>query len=242
MTTPILEREEDLAVISAATTSRTVRDFLPSTHGLHFANRFPSGPTIRFGPFDPRVIGIGDAAAGLCGGMSFTVRDLFEAEISPPPDLEPPANGSPRFGSLVRRQVESLDWLRLPLRFYNFMAFRPFAIRRSQAEASVKAQLPRIQAELDGGRLALIGVVRTSSNNPTQLVKNHQVIAYGYAEDGEGGGSLRIYDPNWPERDDVEFRYRPAADGSWTLEQSTGEPLFAFFLAPYSRRDPVAWR
>ena len=106
-------------------TSAAVPGFLPSRHGFPFANRWPPGPTITFGPFDPRVVGIGDASAGLCGGMVATVRDLFEAGIAIPPSAEPPANGSPRFRAVVRRQVESLDWLRVPLRYYDLQAFRP---------------------------------------------------------------------------------------------------------------------
>jgi len=60
--------------------SNAIPGFLPSTHGLRFANRFPPGPTLRLGPIDPRWIGIGDASAGLCGGMSWYVRERFEAE------------------------------------------------------------------------------------------------------------------------------------------------------------------
>ena len=85
---------------------RVVPGFLPSTHGLHYANSWPPGPTIKFGPLDPRIIGVGDASSGLCGGMCYTVRDLFEAGVAVPSDRTPPENGSPRFKSIVRRQVE----------------------------------------------------------------------------------------------------------------------------------------
>ena len=98
--------------------SNAVPGFLPSTHGLRFANRFPPGPTLRLGPIDPRWIGIGDASAGLCGGMSWFVRERFEAGLPVPVDAEAPANGSPLFRALVRRQVLSLDWMRTPLRFW----------------------------------------------------------------------------------------------------------------------------
>src|SRR5919109_2635144 len=97
--------------------SGAVPGFMPTTHGFHFPNRFPPGPTLRIGPFDPRMIGLGDASMGLCGGFSLTVRDLFETGVPPPPETEPPANGSPRFKALVRRQVESFDWFRVPVRF-----------------------------------------------------------------------------------------------------------------------------
>ena len=89
----------------------SVPGFTPSTHGFHFANAWPPGPTVRLGPLDPRIIGVGDASTGLCGGMVYTVADLFAAGVPVPDDREPPANGSPRFKSIVRRQVESLACL-----------------------------------------------------------------------------------------------------------------------------------
>ena len=52
--------------------SNAVPGFLPSTNGFHFANHFPPGPTLKLGVLDPRWVGIGDAAAGLCGGMALT--------------------------------------------------------------------------------------------------------------------------------------------------------------------------
>src|SRR5258705_13983917 len=77
--------------------SNAVPGFLPSTHGLRFANRFPPGPTLRLGPIDPRWIGVGDAAAGLCGGMSWFVRERFEAGRPGPLDSVAPAKGWPLF-------------------------------------------------------------------------------------------------------------------------------------------------
>ena len=138
-----------------------VEGFLPSTHGFRFANRFPPGPTVRLGAFDPRVLGIGDAAAGLCGGMALTIRDLFEAGIEVPPDGVPPGNGSPRFVALVRRQVQSLDWLRVPLRYFDLQALRPdpptpWSRRLGRLPArvqSIEVEWPRIRVDIDAGRL-----------------------------------------------------------------------------------------
>jgi hypothetical protein len=216
--------------------SVTVPGFRPSARGFHFANRFPPGPTVRLGPLDPRWIGIGDASAGLCGGMSLTVRDLFEADVEPPADREPPANGSIRFRALVRRQVESLDWLRVPLRFYLLSAFGG---RRWQA---FDREWPRLRAALDGGQLVTIGLIRKLSANPFALTQNHQVLAWGY-DDNPGRLTIRLYDPNWPDRDDVALTIdRDALGAPTTMAQTTGEPLFGFFVAPYQRRPVTAWR
>ena len=227
--------------------TNSVLDFRPSRHGFHFANRFPPGPTVTFGPFDPRVIGIGDASAGLCGGMAFTVADLFRARVDPPLDTEPPPNGSPRFMSLVRRQVQSLDWLRLPAKFYDLSAFRPAAaawwggIRKPLGDVVLDEEWPKIRREIDDGRLASLGLIRAASANPLRLVSNHQVVAYGYRVE-PNLVTLRVYDPNWPDRDDAEARMILAPGSTPRFESSTGEPLLGFFLAPYQPADPKAWR
>ena len=220
---------------------RVVPGFLPSTHGLHFANSFPPGPTVRFGPLDPRIIGIGDASAGLCGGMCYTVRDLFEAGVKPPPDRTPPANGSPRFNSIVRRQVQSLDWFILPVRFWTRSALGG-SLGSDRAASTFEREWPKVRRQIDEGRLAMVGLIRVAGVNPFKLTGNHQVIAYGYAEDGRGV-TLRLYDPNWPDRDDVTVTIHldPALRPT-RLEQSTGEPLLGYFSYGYTKADPRAWR
>ena len=192
--------------------SNAVPGFVPSAHGLHFANRFPAGPTLRFGPIDPRWIGIGDAADGLCGGMAWLVRERFEAGLPLPGDRQAPANGSPLFRALVRRQVLSLDWLRTPLRFWWMGSLGP----ERAAGRSVEVEWPRIRADIDAGRLSMVGLVRHSGLNPFQLTRSHQVLAFGY-QVAARSVTLRLYDPNWPGRDDVAVRLTPGG-----LHESTG--------------------
>ena len=219
----------------------TVKGFLPTTHGFHFANAWPPGPTVRFGPLDPRIVGVGDASTGLCGGMVYTVADLHAANVPVPADREPPANGSPRFASIVRRQVQSLAWLTVPIRFWLRMALGG-SFGGDRARATLEKEWPKAKAAIDGGRLVPIGLIRIAATDPRKLTHNHQVIAWGYAEDGRGV-TLRIYDPNWPDRDDVAITIdldnalRPNG-----LRQSSGEPLLGWFVLPYSPRDPRAWR
>lgn len=192
--------------------SNAVPGFVPSTHGLHFANRFPAGPTLRFGPIDPRLIGVGDAADGLCGGMAWLVRERFEAGLPVPPDRQAPANGSPLFRALVRRQVLSLDWLRTPLRFWLMGSLGP----GRAAGRSFEVEWPRIRADIDAGRLSMVGLVRHTGLNPFQLTRSHQVLAFAY-EVVARSVTLRLYDPNWPGRDDVAVRLEPGG-----LHESTG--------------------
>lgn len=218
--------------------SAEVPGFLPSSHGLRFPNRFPPGPTVRLGPLDPRWVGIGDASAGLCGGMSWFVRERFEAGLPIPVDDVPPANGSPFFGAIVRRQVKSLDWLRLPLRIWLMAASGP----ERAARDTVEREWPTVRADIVAGRPSMVALVRRAGMSPFALTMNHQVLAYAYAIDDGGLLRIRVYDPNWPNRDDVELGVRlgredePAAHPEG---QSTGEPLVGFLHARYPTRAAV---
>jgi hypothetical protein len=234
----------------------TVPGFLPSVHGFRFANAFPPGPTLTIGPFDPRVLGFGDASAGLCGGMALSARDLYEAGLSAPADAQPPANGSDRFRAIVRRQVESLDWLRVPLRYFDLQALRPdppsglarVLGREPPRVVAIREEWPRIRAEIDAGHPSVVGLVRAAGLSPWKLTTNHQVLAFAYEADATGI-ALRVYDPNHPRRDDVELQATISADAArpWrdriSLAQSTGEPLLGWFRQPYPPPGSVrAWR
>jgi len=199
------------------TDSNAVQGFAPSVNGLHFANRWEPGPTIRLGIIDPRWVGVGDAKSGLCGGMSVFVRERFGAGQPIPADLTSPANGSPLFKAIVRRQIISLDFMRVPLRFWRAASMDPAALARRTLET----EWPRIRADIDAGRLAMTGLIRHHGWNPMLLDRDHQVLAYAYETDGPTGPvTLHLYDPNWPDRDDVTLHLSSAG-----LRQSTGERL-----------------
>ncbi len=231
---------------------RAVPRFLPSVHGLQFANAFPPGPTLRLGPLDPRILGIGDASAGLCGGMALTARDLWAAGVAAPQDTAPPANGSRRFRALVRRQVQSLDWLRVPLRYALLGALHGPLGRGPVSVPTVTREWPCVLAELEAGRPCLLELIRVGGLGPSALVRNHQVLAFACSDDASEGGQLlrlRVYDPNHPGSDDVALEAAVAPDDGrplaarTVLRQTTGEPLLGFFRGPLLRSEPVgAWR
>lgn len=238
-------------------TANVVPGFLPSTGGFGFRNDWPSGPTLTIGPFDPRVIGVGDAKTGLCGGMVMTVRDLFEAGLTAAGRPQP-ENGSPPFQSIVRRQVQSLDWFRVPLHFYDLMALHPdpptgiFALLRREPPRveAVTGEWRSIRALLDAGHLCPLGLIRVSSRSWRDLTRNHQVLAYGYdAADDGSRFAIRIYDPNHPGDDTVELQAELDADDGRPLRdrvrlrQTSGESLLGFFAQPYPAPSGIrAWR
>lgn len=226
--------------------ARDVPGFLPSTHGLRFANRWPSTPALWLGRGYVRVA-IGDAADGLCGGMAFVVRDRWEAGVDAPGDMAPPAAGTPLFAEIVRRQVDSFDALvRLPARFWAWAALRPERPNRwsrvsglgTRGAATVLREWPQIRAAIHRGELPQLGLVRGAGISPLALGRHHQVLGYGYRVDAAAGAlAIRVYDPNWPGRDDVELTITLGRDSAGrqavAMAQSTGEPLLGVFLAPY---------
>jgi hypothetical protein len=222
---------------------RVVEGFLPSRNGFHFANRWPKTPAFWFG-IGYLHVGVGNVADGLCGGMCFVARDRFEAGLPPPSMTEPPPAGTPLFDEIAWRQLTSFDRLvRLPLRFWSLAALHPEPPRpwsralglASRAVLSARTEWPKIRAQIDAGELPMLGLLRSASANPLLLSGQHQVMAWGYRVD-RGSLAIRIYDPNWPDRDDVELDVT-VDDGpsgpTVRLAQSTGEPLLGFFLARY---------
>jgi hypothetical protein len=97
--------------------SPSVPDFLPSSSGFRFPNRFPHVPVRRIGVPGVVSIPIGDASDGLCGGMVFAARDYFEAGRPPPEDPSPPAEGTPLFRYVVDRLFDSFDLPAGPARY-----------------------------------------------------------------------------------------------------------------------------
>jgi hypothetical protein len=71
-------------------------EFLPSRNGLQFTNSWPAEPNYTLDLLGQRVT-LGNASTGLCGGMAYTVNDLYQTRLLPPADTANPAEGTPLF-------------------------------------------------------------------------------------------------------------------------------------------------
>jgi hypothetical protein len=237
--------------------SQRLIGFLPSTRGFRFANSWRDVPVRQFHLGDVATLSLGDAARGLCGGMSFAVADLYIAGLPGPADAANPSAGTAKFDYIVDRQIASLDSMATPLRFYSLMRpdrpdiEPPFAgalallgfDRHSRSQVMLTQEWPRVRALLDRGQPAMLGLVRVVSADPFQLNRNHQVLAYGYDLEGSSV-SLAIYDPNWPSDDGVWLTFDTSNPGglvSPTYSKADG-PLYCFFSASYAASDPAPWR
>lgn len=229
-------------------TAGAVPGFLPSTSGFRFANDFPHVPVRRIGVPGVVEVPIGDASNGLCGGMVFAARDYFESGRAVPSDAEPPSGG-PLFDYIVDRLFASFDLPFGPVRYLALMSpalpdgesllGRIGLAPHGRAWQMTRVEWPKIRADIDAGHPSPLGLVRVKSTNPFDLKENHQVLAYGYDLVGTVL-SLRLYDPNWPGRDDVELSLdlsSPTRPTAVTVVPE-GPPVFAFFRVRYRPATP----
>jgi hypothetical protein len=225
-----------------------VSDFQPSRNGLHFPNAWPDAPELTVDILG-RTIKIGDAANGLCGGMAYTARDLFEAKQMPPTTTSNPPAGSPPFEFIVHRLFESFS---VPVgisRYFELMNL-PLADSRPGVHdglpwVTIEQELPKIRASIDSGHPCPIGIIRVHSADPVNLVQNHQVLVWGY-EDQDAMTTLRLYDPNNPNRDDVTITFdhtHPELATEFHFNVGGVDTHFnvlGFFASDYSAANPAA--
>jgi hypothetical protein len=220
-----------------------VPGFLPSTSGLHFVNYYPHEPTLTLTLPLGRSLPIGDAANGLCGGMVFTVIDFFQARLAIPTDTSPPAAGTPLYQFIVKRLFDSFN---LPLGIARYLALMEPAFPDvglgfglpGRASVMIADEWPRIKTSLDTGQLVPLGLVKVKSNDPHDLGKNHQVLAYGYDLDG-AELTLHLYDPNYADNDGVQIQLNIAdTEAPIALTYLPSETVYCFFHTPYTFARP----
>ena len=216
----------------------SVAAFAPETNGFRFPNSFPTAPVITLPIPGWGPLPVGDVSNGLCGGMVFAARDFFESHQNLPIDANPPAPGSPLFEMIVRRLIDSFDLPDGPLRYFQWMNLPDEDSWIGAGVATLtRAEAAKLRHEVDRGRLACLGLVRSHSHDPSDLGKNHQVLAYGYALDEANRLTTHLYDPNHPDGDTrVTIDLTPRAP--LQLDYSSGEPTRGFFVSSYHKVDP----
>lgn len=178
--------------------------FLPSAHGFKFVNHFPGYAP----PFDGAKLGSLPGVPdyyGLCGGMCFSAADYFTAGKAIPSTTSPPLKNSPLYDSLFERQVDSFGVAGLTVStFLAWMALPDDTLIGTQA--STFDEIEEVLARLKKGKLAVLGLVIASTPQGGMVWENHQVLAYGTEKVSPSVLKLRIYDPNYPGRDDCYIR------------------------------------
>ncbi len=260
--TLVLQDDGNLVIINASgqpiwasgtnVTSQRVTGFAPSRNGFGFANSFAHVPD-----FQINVAGfnlaIGDAANGMCGGMVFAVRDIFEAGFLPNADTSSPISG-PTFDFLALRLIDSFELPLGPLRYAHLMDpalpdhetdfSRIGWAPHGRAWQAIVDEWPKLRAGLDAGKLMPVALVLVKDADLTKMGHNHQVLAYGYDLDGDDL-NLRIYDPNYPSVDTRQISLNLSNPYATTQisNRSTdgadqGAQVFCFFSQSYTFKMP----
>lgn len=200
-------------MFGSAEPPRSIGEFVPSVHGFRFANSFHgSASPIPLGGLDVRLGA--PSHYGLCGGMSFAAADYFLAGRAIPRDDRPPAAGSSLFNSIRARQTESLgEKMKLIGTFGRWMSAPDDTLFGTRSATLLN--LPAMLDTLTAGRPVVLGLVyvrhannRRSTASAGTPWENHQVLAIG-ATQNAAGATFRVYDPNYPLRDDVRIRCEP---------------------------------
>jgi hypothetical protein len=228
-----------------------VPGFKPSTSGFHFVNRHPEIPLLTLDVLGIKVP-IGNAAKGLCGGMAYAARDYYEAGLLPPPDrtgtdnlAHPP---QPLFDFLVKRLFDSFDLPGGPAKYMHLMNpalpdhetdfSRAGLAPHGRAWVTIVEEWPLIRADLDRGVLSPMAFIRVKSHDPFQMGENHQILAYGY-DLSWPILTIHVYDPNYPDRDDVNITLSLADPQHTTdITYSLGDTLYCFFHTNYVFNNP----
>jgi hypothetical protein len=174
----------------ASTTAR-MTSFDPTTIGFRFSNDFANsfiGPPVNM------------TTGGLCGGMSYTVLDYFNAKMQTPGQDFRPANGTALQGYLYLRQVGSL--LQNLDKWVDYTV-NPLGSRSSEFfNWGLNEQLLVLRSFIDRGAPVPLGLKGFSA----ALAGDHQVLAIGYdmgryqGDLGQFRDEVKIFivDPNHP--------------------------------------------
>jgi hypothetical protein len=104
---------------------------------------------------------------------------------------------------------------------------------------SAVVEWPKVKDVLDAGGLAPLGLVTVGSFDPRQMARHHQVLAYGYEQNGNSV-VLDVYDPNYPNDDALTLtvdRSDPDAD-RMIVHGREGPIIRGIFLTEYAPVDP----
>lgn len=178
--------------------------FKPSVHGFKFANHFSGYPLPFSIPNLPGLATVGKSY-GLCGGMSTAAYDFLLAGRSIPSVTTSPEQGANLHRYLYRRQIDTFGALgEYIAKFAQWMVLPDDTILGTQKRTY--DEFEEIRAKLDDENAVVLGLVYVSGGNRFEIWKNHQVLAYNYSEVSATTININIYDPNYPQREDVIIR------------------------------------
>ncbi|TLN04466.1 hypothetical protein FDZ74_14190, partial [bacterium] len=182
----------------------TTAPFSATLNGYHFVNAFKGVPLPFSIPEIPGLIRL-SGTYGLCGGMSSSAYDhyLYGREI--PANVSTPRSGSVLQRYLYRRQMDTFGTLgEYILKFASWMKL-PDDTAEGLCTLTLH-ELEQFRARLANNAASVLGIVYEKGTRVSHLFLNHQVLGYALEVADEDHSAIRIYDPNYPGRDDVSIK------------------------------------
>jgi hypothetical protein len=188
---------------------------------------------------DENWLPITHADAGLCGGMVYTTMDYYQHHLLPPEQNTSPASADDTLFKYIRDRLwDSFDVGGQGHRYLGYSSphypngdegfiQNVASLARGRSWVTYREEWPRIQSDIDSGRLSPLGLIQTDN---LDVGSNHQVLAYAYEKSGQNV-RLFIYDPNSGQQE-IEFRFDiTATDGEVhvTRVPAGGKRIWCFF-------------
>ncbi len=203
-------------------------DFVPERDGFHFANEFVN--------VIAKVPGYGTIeTGGRCGGMAYAALDYwFSGRLPIPSDATLPHDGTLMADYIYERQLETY----LVPSAINFITWTLAGdgenfFHKGVTRWTKEGEFPKLRAMIDTGKPQVLGLVKVTDMR--QMGQDHQVVAYGYEDDGKGNLVAYLWDNRYPER---EVRLTTnAKKPHWTLSEGN-EDWRGWFVQGFGPKRP----
>jgi hypothetical protein len=223
-----------------------VPTFRPSQNAPLFHNGpWPQGTNLSVSIMGLPSVSIDTTQMGLCGGMSFLARDIFESGTPQLRQTDASTIPLQLAQHILARLVDSFDgpatvhqWIAATqAQDHDTLVWGAGLFHRTVAEC------PAIMSDIDAGILCPIGVVLVQSMAPWDVFQNHAELVWGYERFGD---MLRLhtYDCNAEGRDDIviELDISSLTPAKPITTNGTAGPtaghIRGFFRLPYTHVDP----
>jgi hypothetical protein len=215
--------------------------FKPSTNAPLFGNGpWPAGTSLRIG-----IVNLDSTSWGLCGGMSFLTRDIFESGTPQLRGRKASEIPLALAEHLLSRLIDSFDSPWVLERWLSLMRTvdHDTVVGGAGVFRQTLAEIPAIIADVDNGILSPIGLVLVYSWGPWDVVHNHVVLVWGYEQNGDVL-KLHTYDCNRPDLDDITITLdisspTPAKSITTNGTSNSAGLVRGFFRLPYFHVDPA---
>jgi hypothetical protein len=225
-----------------------VPGFKPSQNAPMFHNGpWPPGTTLKVSIPLLGTVNLDATQMGLCGGMSFLTRDIFESMTPQLRNTDSAKIPLALADLIAARLVQSFDGPATVLRWLSLTAlpnhdtqfWGPGVFHQTVDEC------PAIMSDIDNGMLSPIGVILTESWWPGDVFNNHVELVYAF-EQIDSQLTLHVYDCNNQGDDDITISLdisstTPAKviSTNGTQDPNTPGQIRGFFRLPYTHADPT---